>query len=81
MSTGSMVKDDKRIDDRTSHAIAAAQLRGEAKAAGLSTRLVVWSVADELAGLGLEPDVSELTRRYHAGETRIPSWMRQREAS
>ena len=35
MSTGSMVKNEARIDERTSHAIAAAQLRGEAKAAGL----------------------------------------------
>ncbi len=80
MSTGSMVMNDKRIDDHTSHAIAAAQLRGEAKAEGLSTRLVVWSVAEELEGLGLEPDIREISRRYNAGETRIPSWMRQREA-
>jgi hypothetical protein len=80
MSTGSMVKNEQRIDERTSHAIAAAQLRGEARATGLSTRLVVWSVADELAGLGLEPDVDELARRYNAGDTRVPSWMREREA-
>jgi hypothetical protein len=80
MSTGSMVKDDARIDEDTAHAIAAAQLRGEAKASGLDTRLVVWSVADELSHLGLEPDVDELARRYNAGETRIPSWMRQRAA-
>ncbi len=80
MSTGSLVKDDERIDDRTSHAIAAAQLRGEAKAEGLSTRLVVRSIADEIADLGLEPDVRELARRYNAGETKIPSWMREREA-
>jgi hypothetical protein len=80
MSTGSVVKNDERVDDRTSHAIAAAQLRGEAKAEGLSTRLVVWSVAEEIAGIGLEPDVDELARRYNAGETTVPSWMRQREA-
>ena len=80
MSTGSMVRNDERIDERTSHAIAAAQLRGEARAEGLSTRLVVWSVADELSRIGLEPDVDELARRYNAGETRVPSWMREREA-
>lgn len=80
MNTGSVVKDEARVDERTSHEIAAAQLRGEAKAAGLGNRLVVWSVAEELADLGLEPDVQELARRYNAGETRIPSWMRQREA-
>ena len=81
MSTGSMVKSDERLDERTSHAVAAAQLRGEAKAEGLSTRLLVWSVADELANLGLEPDVDELARRYNAGETQIPSWMREGETS
>ena len=81
MSTGSVVKTDERLDGRTSHAIAAAQLRGEAKAEGLSTRLVVWSIAEEISDLGLEPDVDELSRRYNAGETRIPSWMREREAS
>ena len=80
MSTGSMVRNDERIDERTSHAIAAAQLRGEARAEGLSTRLVVWSVADELSRIGLVPDVDELARRYNAGETRVPSWMREREA-
>ena len=80
MSTGSMVKSGERIDDHASHAIAAAQLRGEAKAAGLRTQLVVWSVAEELAGLGFEPDLDELSRRYNAGETRVPSWMREREA-
>lgn len=81
MSTGSVVTNDERIDGRTARAIVAAQLRGEARAAGQSTRLVVKSVAAELADLGLEPDVRELARRYNAGETRIPSWMREREAS
>lgn len=80
MNTGSVVKDERRADGRTSHAIVAAQLRGEAKAAGLSTRLVVWSIAHELEDLGLEPDVDELSRRYNAGEPTIASWMRQRGA-
>lgn len=80
MSTGSMVKNNERVDHRTSHAIAAAQLRGEAKAAGRSTRIVVRSVATELACLGLEPDVDELARRYNAGDTRVPSWMLERPA-
>lgn len=80
MSTGSVVKDEHRVDARTSHAIAAAQLRGEARAAGLSTRLVVWSIAHELENLGFDPDVAELSRRYNAGETTVPSWMRNHEA-
>jgi hypothetical protein len=80
MSTGSVVKNAERIDDRTSHAIAAAQLRGEAKAEGLSTHMVVRTIAGEIADLGLEPDVRELARRYNAGDTKIPSWMREREA-
>ncbi len=81
MNTGSMIKDESRVDEDTSHEIAAAQLRGEAKAEGQSTRDMVSSVADELSGLGLEPDEKELARRYNAGDTRIPTWMREDEAS
>lgn len=82
MTNGSIVMEsDDRIDTRTSHAIAAAQLRGEARVAGRGPRTVVRAIAVELEALGLRPNLSELARRYQAGETELPIWMRERDSS
>lgn len=76
MTTGSIVLENAaRIDERTSHAIAAAQLKGEARSRGRRPREVVRSVARELEHLGLRPNLPELARRYRAGETRLPDWL------
>lgn len=64
------------IDSRTSHAIAAAQLRGETRASGRGPRAMVRAIAAELKGLGLRPDPEEIARRYQVGETRLPAWLR-----
>jgi hypothetical protein len=54
------------------HEVVAAQLRGEAKAAGQPPEAVVASVAAELEEIGLEPDASELHRRYEEIDPEIP---------
>lgn len=54
------------------HEVVAAQLRGEAKAAGQAPEAVVASVAAELEEIGLEPDPSELHRRYEEVDPDIP---------
>lgn len=56
----------EEIDTRTSHAIAAAQMRGEARAPGRNPRQVVPAIAKELSRLGLRPNLRELARRYGA---------------
>ncbi|MBM6402360.1 hypothetical protein [Phycicoccus sonneratiae] len=72
MTSGSIVLESTdRVDDRT-HAIAAAQLRGEARAAGRRPRELVRAIASELEHLGMRPNLPELTRRYRAGESRLP---------
>ena len=48
------------LDDETRHAIVAAQLRGERKAAGRGPDAVIEAVAEELRGLGVEPNHDEL---------------------
>lgn len=58
-----------RIDSSTSHAIAAAQLRGEARAPGRNPLQVVRAIAAELKGLGLRPNLRELARRYDVDES------------
>lgn len=79
MSTGSIVLDRMdRFDMDTAHAIAAAQLRGEARARGRRPREVVRSIATELEHLGLRPNVPELAARYRANETRLPSWLNRK---
>ena len=50
----------------------AAQLRGEAKAAGQGPEAVVAAVAEELEGIGLEPDPAELHRRYEEIDPDLP---------
>ena len=80
MTTGSIVREKaERIDGRTSHALAAAQLEGEARAKGRRPREVVRSVAAEIEHLGLRPNLPELVRRYRAGETRLPTWLARRD--
>lgn len=82
MTNGSIVlESDEQIDSRTSHAIVAAQLRGESRVAGRSPRAVVHAIAEELQGLGLRPNLRELARRYQAGETKLPTWMRERDSA
>ena len=54
------------------HEVVAAQLRGEAKAAGQAPEAVVAAVAAELEDIGLEPDPSELHRRYEEIDPDIP---------
>lgn len=66
-----------QIDHRTSHAIAAAQLRGEARVPGRNPREVVRAIATELTGLGLRPNVRELARRYQVEPARSSSWRRE----
>lgn len=78
MTTGSIVLEStEQIDERTSHAIAAAQLRGEARASRRDRRSIVRAIAAELEDLGLRPNHRELARRYQVGETRLPTWVRQ----
>lgn len=78
MTTGSIVLESpEQIDERTSHAIAAAQLRGEAQASRRDRRSMVRAIASELEDLGLRPNHPELARRYQVGRTRLPSWVRE----
>ena len=80
MTNANIVLDSaERIDERTSHAIAAAQLRGEARAPGGRPREMVRGIAVELERLGLRPNVPELARRYNAGRTRLPAWLADRD--
>ena len=60
------------LTDEQRHEVVAAQLRGEAKAAGQGPEAVVAAVAAELEELGLEPDPSELHRRYEEIDPDIP---------
>ena len=60
------------LTDEQRHEVVAAQLRGEAKAAGEGPDAVVAAVAAELEDLGLEPDPSELHRRYEEIDPDIP---------
>ena len=76
MSMASVVIEE--IDEPTSHAVVAAQLRGEAKVEGDHPDLVVSAIATELEDLGLEPDRTELERRYQIGQTKVPESLRQR---
>jgi hypothetical protein len=66
-----------QIDSRTSHEIAAAQLRGEARVPGRNPRQVVRAIAAELHGLGLRPNLRELARRYEAGGSTPSTWLRE----
>jgi hypothetical protein len=60
------------LSEEQRHEVVAAQLRGEAKAAGEGPDAVVAAVAAELEDLGLEPDASELHRRYEEIDPEIP---------
>ena len=60
------------LDEQTRHEVVAAQLRGEAKAAGDGPEAVAAAVAEELEGLGLEPDAGELHRRYEEVDPDLP---------
>ena len=53
-----------QIDTRTSHEIAAAQMRGEARVPGKNSAQVVRAIAAELKGLG---------RRYGVGHSGSPT--------
>ena len=60
------------LSDTKRHEVVAAQLRGEAKAAGQGPAAVVAAVAEELEGIGLEPNPEELHRRYEEIDPDIP---------
>ena len=60
------------LSDAKRHEVVAAQLRGEAKAAGQGAEAVVAAVAKELEGIGLEPNPAELHRRYEEIDPDIP---------
>ncbi|WP_270887801.1 hypothetical protein [Pedococcus sp. 5OH_020] len=60
------------LDEQRRHEMVAAQLRGEAKAAGQPPEAVEASVAEELEGLGLEPNEQELGRRYEEVDPDLP---------
>ena len=60
------------LPDEKRHEVVAAQLRGEAKAAGKGPQAVVAAVAEELEGIGLEPNPAELHRRYEEIDPDIP---------
>lgn len=62
-----------QIDTRTSHEIAAAQMRGEARVPGKNSAQVVRAIAAELKGLGLRPNLRELARRYGVGHSGSPT--------
>ena len=60
------------LTEEQRHEVVAAQLRGEAKAAGQGPEAVVAAVAAEIQDLGLDPDASELHRRYEEVDPDIP---------
>ncbi|MEO5745280.1 MAG: hypothetical protein ABIQ53_11940 [Terracoccus sp.] len=60
------------LSDELRHEVVAAQLRGEADAAGQGPEAVVAAVAQELEGIGLEPNSEELHRRYEEIDPDIP---------
>ena len=60
------------LDEETRHALVAAQLRAEEKAKGRDPEAVIAAVAEEIRGLGLEPDQQELERRYAAIDPDLP---------
>ena len=60
------------LSDEKRHEVVAAQLRGEAKAAGQGPEGVVAAVAEELKGIGLEPNPEELHRRYEEIDPDLP---------
>ena len=64
----------EEIDSPTSHAIAAAQMRGEARVPGRNPREVVRAIAQELTGLGLRPNLRELARRYQVQAPKVSTW-------
>lgn len=66
-----------QIDTRTSHEIAAAQMRGEARVPGKDSGQVVRAIAAELKGLGLRPNLRELARRYGMGDPGASALLRE----
>ena len=60
------------LSDAKRHEVVAAQLRGEAKAAGQGPEAVVAAVAEELERIGVEPDPAELSRRYEQTDPDLP---------
>ena len=65
MSNGTVVQlaPGQVLDEGSQHALVAAQLRGEARAERDGSP-VVDAVAREIEALGMEPDRTELRRRY-----------------
>jgi len=66
MSHGSVVQlePQDRLSPHTSHALVAAQLRGESRCRDSGPEAVVDAVAEEIEQLGLVPDREELNHRY-----------------
>jgi hypothetical protein len=60
------------LSDAKRHEVVAAQLRGEAKAADQGAEAVVAAVAEEVEGIGLEPNPAELHRRYEEIDPDLP---------
>ncbi len=83
MSERSVVrlKGSQGTGDPTPREIVAAQLRGEAKADIARPQAVVKAVAQELAALGLEPDLKELSRRYQGDDHRVAVLTRSMQSS
>lgn len=60
------------LSEAKRHEVVAAQLRGEAKAAGQGPEAVVAAVAEELEGIGVQPNPAELHRRYEEIDPDLP---------
>jgi hypothetical protein len=72
MSRGTVVKlsPGDQLKPPMSHAVVAAQLRGEA-AAESTGAAVVDAIAEQIEGLGLVPDLAELHHRYADADERV----------
>ena len=69
------------LSEEKRHEVVAAQLRGEAKAAGQGPEAVVAAVSAELESLGLEPNPEEQHRRYEEIDPDLPVLADADEAS
>lgn len=75
MSNGTVVKlaPEETLDGTTSHAVVAAQLRGEARAQDEDDTTALDAVVHEIENLGLVADRPELRRRYDTAIRTAPA--------